>query len=57
MDHLLINPNQIWMAGIPVSNDPFDENQNIGISHENMFIPFGTYGKTLYFYSRVPTQL
>ena len=24
MDHLFINPNQIWMAVIPVSDDTFD---------------------------------
>ena len=56
MNHLLINPNQIRMAGIPVSDDPFEENKNIGINNENVFIPLSTYGKTVYFYLRVPIQ-
>ena len=38
MDHLLINPNQIRMEGIPVSDDPFDENKNVGIDHKNVFM-------------------
>ena len=56
MDHLLINPNQIWMAGILVSDDTFDDNQNLGITHEKLFIPFVNDATTLYFDSRVPTK-
>ena len=51
-----INPNQIRMAGIPVSDNPFYDNQKIDITHEKLFIPFGTYGMTVYFDSRVSTQ-
>ena len=40
--HLLINPNQIGMVGIPISDDTFEENQKLGIAHEKSFIPFGT---------------
>ena len=40
MDHSMINPNHIRMEGIPVSDDLFDENQNIGIDREKAFIPF-----------------
>ena len=54
MDHLLVNPNQIQMTVMPVSDDPFDENWKLGIDHKKVFIPFYTDGTTLYFYSRVP---
>ena len=56
MDHWLINPNQIWMMEMLVFDDPFDENQKIGIAHKKVFIPFKTDGTTLYFDSRVPKQ-
>ena len=49
MDHFTINPNQIRMAGIPVSDDPFEENKNLGITNENVFIPLSTYGKQYIF--------
>ena len=44
------------MVGIHVSNDNFDDNLNLGIAHEKVFIPFSNDGKTVYFDSRVPTQ-
>ena len=44
------------MTVIPVSDDPFDENRNLGIDHKKVFIPFGTDEITVYFDSRVPTQ-
>ena len=42
MDHSLVNPNQIRMTGTPVSDDPFDSTQALGIKHEDTFIPFQT---------------
>ena len=55
LDHSLINPNQIRHFGIPVSDDPYDPNRELGIDHEELFIPFLTKGSTIYFESRVPT--
>ena len=57
MDHFLIDPNHIRMAGIPVSDYPFDKNKNIGIFNEKLLIRFGTDGTTVYFDSRVPIKL
>ena len=48
MDHSLMNPNQIWMTGIPVSDDPFDYNRKLGIACKKMFIPLRTDGNTVY---------
>ena len=56
MDHLLINPNHIRMAVIPVSDGTFDENQKLGISYERVFIPFGTDETTVYFDKIAKTQ-
>ena len=56
MYHSFINLNQILMAGIPVSDYPFDDNIKLGIAHEKAFIPFGTYGTTVYFDLMVPNQ-
>jgi hypothetical protein len=56
LDHSLINPNQIRVAGIGVCDDPFDRYRRIGIESEQTFIPFRTEGNTIYFESRVPTQ-
>ena len=44
------------MIGITVSDDPFDDDRKLGISHKKVFIPFKTDGTTVYFDSRVPTQ-
>ena len=55
MDHSLINPNEILMMGMPVYDNPFDNNWNFGID-KNVFIPFKTDGTTVYFDPRVPTQ-
>ena len=41
---------------MPVSDDPFDENLKLGISHKKVFIPFKTDGTKAYFDSRVLTQ-
>jgi hypothetical protein len=46
VDHLLINPNQIQHYGISVSNNPYDEVHDVGIDHEECFIPFETEGST-----------
>ena len=54
MDHLLVNPNQIRMSGIPVSEYPFGNNRNLCIAHEKLLIPFSTDGTTVYFNSRFP---
>ena len=56
MDNLLINSNQMRMARMPFSDDPFDENQNIGMAHENLFILSGADVTTVYIDSRVLTQ-
>ena len=56
MDHSLINPNQIRMTGIPVSDDPFDTTRKLGIAHDKLFIPFSTDGTAVYFDTRVPTH-
>ena len=44
------------MTGMPVSGGLFDENRKFGISHKKDFIPFKSYGTTVYFDSIVPTQ-
>ena len=56
MDHSLLNPNQIQMAVMPISDDPFDENRKLGIAHKRVLIPFKTDRTTVYFDSRFPTQ-
>ena len=55
MDSSIINTNQIGMTGIPFSDDYYDDNWKLGISHKNVLIPFRTGGTTVYFDSRVPT--
>ena len=44
------------MAGISFLDDPFDDNQKIGIAHEKVFIHFNTDGTAVYFDSRVPSH-
>ena len=56
MDHSLINPNKIPIMVSPVSDEPFDENQNLGVAKKKVLIPFKTNITTVYFYSRVPTR-
>ena len=48
MDHSIINPNQIWMAGIPVLDGPLENSIKLGITHEKVFVPFSTYVRTVY---------
>ena len=56
MDHSLINPNRVWMAGIPVSDSHFYDNLKLGITHEKVLISYGNYEKKVYFYSGSTTQ-
>ena len=51
-----MNPNQIKMTRMPVSDDLFYDNQKLSISQKEVFIPFKTDGTTVYFNSRAPTQ-
>jgi hypothetical protein len=55
LDHLLINPNQIWITGIPVCDDPFDPHRSLGINLGDLKVLFETKGNTIYFNLRVPT--
>ncbi|KAL7551329.1 hypothetical protein ACHAWF_014515 [Thalassiosira exigua] len=55
MDHSLINPNQIRDYGLPVSDNPYDDEHPMGIEHEETFIPFKTEERsTIYFNSSIP---
>jgi hypothetical protein len=56
MDHSLINPNQIRFNDIDVMDNPFGNPDNIGIRHEDCFIPFVTEGTTVYFDTGCPTD-
>ena len=56
MDHSLINPNQIRHFGIPVSDNAYDGTQDLGIDHEEVFIPFETQGSTVFFETFVPSD-
>ena len=56
MDHSLMNPNQIRASGIPVSDNPFDEDRDFGIHHEDLFIPFRTKGTRVYIETHCPTD-
>src|SRR6056300_44752 len=56
LDHSLINPNQIRIFGIPVWDNLFDPDKEMGIKTEEIFIPFQTNGATIFFESHVPTD-
>ena len=56
MDHSLINPNQIRHFGIPVSDNAYDGTRDLGIDHEDVFIPFETQGSTVHFETFVPSD-
>jgi len=56
MDHSLINPNQIRITGIPLSDNPFDKSKELGIDTTSCFVPFKTAGTTIFFESRVPSH-
>ena len=51
----LINPNQIRAYGLSINNDTFNANE-LGINAEELFTPFDTTGKVVYFESCVPTE-
>ena len=55
-NHSLINPNQIRLYSISVSDDPYDKSRPFGIDHEYIYIPFQTKGSTVYFDSFVPSD-
>ena len=57
MDHSLVNPNQIRINGTPVLDYPFNNNRWFGIHHEDVFVSFTTDGNTVYFNTRVPTDV
>ena len=44
------------MTGTPVSDDPLDSIQELGIKHKDAFIPFRTNGIAIYFDTRFPTK-
>ena len=56
MDHSLINPNQIFNYGIPISDNPFDRNKDFGIYHDKIFVPFSTKVPAIYSTPTVPTD-
>ena len=56
MDHSFVNSNQICMTVTPLSDDPFDTTHQLWIHREDAFIPFKTYGTTVYFDTHLPTE-
>ena len=56
MDHSLINPNQMRHFGVVVNDNPYDPACDLGIDHEDCFVPFQTEGSTVYFESHVPSD-
>ena len=56
MDHSLINPNQIRVTGIPLSDNPFDKTKELGIESDQCLIPFNCDGTTIFFNTQVPTN-
>ena len=51
----LINPHQLRDHGIGVCDDPWDPYRPLGIEADQGFIPFSSYGTTLFFESRSPS--
>ena len=49
MENSLINPNQMRVTGLQVSDDPFDTNRPFGIVGDDFYIPFKTKGTAIYF--------
>ena len=53
----LINPNQLWVSGTLVQDDPTtDGDKEFGLITDNLFIHFQTTGATVYFDSMAPTH-
>ena len=56
LDHTLINPNQIREYGVPLWDNPFDKERNMGIEISGDFhIAFKMKGTKIYFNTRSPT--
>jgi len=55
LDHSLFNQMQIQKYGIPVWDNPFDEDQPFGMEIPQVFVPFHTKGIKVQFKTRVPT--
>mmetsp|Transcript_36342 Transcript_36342/g.51394 ORF Transcript_36342/g.51394 Transcript_36342/m.51394 type:complete len:140 (+) Transcript_36342:582-1001(+) len=56
LDHSLFNPNQIRIHGHLLWDNPFDQEQPIGIEADGIFIPFQTEGTKLLFKTQSPTS-
>ncbi len=59
LDHSLINPNQIRHHGIPVFDNPYnqDSDREMGmVVSDTCCIPFASEGSTIYFTSSYPTN-
>lgn len=55
LKHSLINPNQLRMHGLKVTDDP-TVTHGFGIHTDSLFIPFETKGTVIYFQSEAPSQ-
>ena len=54
----LINPNQLWMSGTLVHDDPTTNgDKEFGLITDNLFIPFQTAGATVHVDSIAPTHI
>lgn len=56
MDHSLINPNQLRAFGVPVWDNPFDPDHQMGIEHGELLIPFQTAGSTVFCTTHYPSD-
>lgn len=56
MNHSLINPHQIRVTGVQLSDDTYDYQRYFGIVHPDPPIPFDSQGAKVYFNSRTPTD-
>ena len=56
LDHSLINPNQLWYAGVTVQDNPFHTSEPIAIAAEEVHVPLLIDGTNLFFQTTTPTQ-
>ena len=56
MKHSLINPNQVRAHGISLCNNPMDPYQSLGLTTQDVFIPFFMSGTTCSFTTRTPSD-
>jgi len=58
LDHTLLNPNQIWMDGHSLCDDPWGQHRSLGIktTEKENFIKFHTKGTIIYFDSVTPSM-